>query len=166
MVDISDVVIRGRVLDVRDAEYSGLYPVLEMTVEPTEILKGEPLLTGDGEVVIAFAPDAEAGQLRAVLPDHENLWFLSLDEDYQTYYTSDYDQISILRNVDGKVRVIRPDFIARAYSRDHYPVPLEGTSFDELMDRVRELTSTSSRDVALAITQPGVRTEPSALFAC
>jgi len=165
MVGLSEVVLRGRVLDVRDVEY-GQFPILEMTVEPTEILKGEPLLTADGEVVVQFLRGAEASQLRAILPDHENLWFLNLDEDYHSYASSDYNQVSILRNVDGEVRVIRPDFIARAYSRDHYPVPLEGTSFDELMDKVRELTSTDPTDMALAITQPGIRSEPSALFAC
>jgi len=108
----------------------------------------------------------DIGTVRTQLPDHESLFFLELYKPERSYYTADYDQISILRNVDGKVRVIAPAAIAKAYSRQHYPVPLEGTSFEDLMHQVRQVTSTSSKETGLAIAQGPFLREPQPLFAC
>jgi hypothetical protein len=40
------------------------------------------------------------------------------------------------------------------YSAQHFPVPLDGTSFDELVQRVRELTTSRSPCVELAKLDP------------
>jgi hypothetical protein len=162
----ANVVMRGEIVDMHEAQV-GHFTVVNASVAPAEVLKGEPVVRGNGTVKIQIGYDAQnVDQLRSQIPDHDQLWFLQPTEDGAGYYPDGYLQLSVLRNIDGTVRVIWPDAIARAYSPHHYPVPLEGTNFEDLLVRVREIVSNRSSGTSLALkTQPS-RTELQGLFAC
>lgn len=148
----SDVVVRGSILDLYtkpDNRWNSAF----VSVSIHEVLKGEPVsrVAGTVEVHIGFVGD-DLEDLKSKLPSHDHLWFLEHEHTRDpriepggfTYYTTDYEQVSVLRGIGGVVRVIMPDAIANAYSRRHYPVPLDGTSFEDLVDRVRELAEGQS----------------------
>jgi hypothetical protein len=155
----ADIVIRGRIVDLYIGEYWRMmaeddfsYPLAYLKVQVDEVLKGTPAARTPGfvEVQIGHAFDA-MNSLRAQLPDHEHLWFLTWDGHYDrgplnqseiapyAYFAPDYQLPTILRNVDGKVEVIKPEMLKRAYGRDQYPLALDGTSFDKLVEKVQEM---------------------------
>lgn len=102
-----------------------------------DVLKGEPVSSEPTvKVQIGFGYDLQ--KLRSSLPGHDNLWFLTLEDNSGYYNTTDYAKVSVLRDIGG-VAVIMPDAIANAFSRRHFPVPLDGTSFEALVDQVRQL---------------------------
>jgi hypothetical protein len=144
----SDLVVRGTIVDLYGVEVGGSDPPFHETyamVSIAETIKGTPVPRKPGDpnvihVFIGFGYDME--RLRQSLPAHEHLFFLSRDGDAATYFVNDYAQISVLRNINGRVRVIKPGWIKGAFDARQYPVPLEGTSFDELVERVREIVST------------------------
>jgi hypothetical protein len=78
---------------------------------------------------IGFGDSLET--LRSDLPPNVHLWFLKYAEDIDAYYATDYPQISVLRDIGSVVRVIAPRRITSAYSDQHFPVPLDGTSFED-----------------------------------
>jgi hypothetical protein len=85
------------------------------------------------------------------MPSHDHLWFIVGPGDFpDTYLTTDYTQVSVLREIDGLVRVIMPDSIALAYEPTQFPVPLEGTDFEELVESIRELAPGSITRAVLA----------------
>ncbi len=149
----SDIVIRGTIVDLY-SRTRGASQGSFVKVSITEVLKGEPVSreAGTVEVDIGFQSDLE--ELRSSVPGHDHLWFLvhegTVDPDKQsaidgfTYYTTDYTQMSVLREIGGLVRVILPEAIANAFSPRHYPVPLDGTSFEDLVDQVRQLAERPS----------------------
>jgi hypothetical protein len=166
----SDLVIVGRIVDLFIGEMYELepgvrWPLSYLRVAITEIIKGKPASRDVGSVEIqmhSISPE-DVDVLRERLPGGDHLWFLKLEDPAErdpanqspiapyAYYLSTKPQVSVLRNVDGRVEVIRPDAIAQALGREHFPVPLDGTDFDELVRRVRELAGTESAG-------PGVRT--------
>ena len=115
MVDASEVVMRGPIVDIRvvweeDASPSSDdIPRSHLAVKPLEILAGSPELDADGNVRVTFGRTDDVSELRSRLPGHDNLWFL---KGKNVYYFADYAQLSLLRNIGGKVRVIRPRAIA------------------------------------------------------
>jgi hypothetical protein len=167
MVAASEVVMRGPIVDIYVVWEEGASPSSEdiprshLAVKPIEILAGSPELDPDGNVRVTFGRTGDVEGLRSRLPGHDNLWFL---KGTHVYYFADYPQISLLRDMGGKVRVIRPRAIANSFSERHYPVPLEGTSFEDLMERVRRLTSERGRQVSFASLADGGK--PNVVFAC
>jgi hypothetical protein len=160
MVGLSDVVLRGPILDLHEGG-----TVTYAIVDPVDVLKGDPLLRQDGTVFVALGrAHVDLDELRSQLPAHDNLWFLKRDGITDRYYSTDYLQISVLRDIDGEVRVIWPSAIADAFSRRHYPLPLEGTSFEDIIQRVRDLVVGASREASLSFVAR--LSGPSALFAC
>ena len=143
LISRSDVVVRGSIRDLRVRQF-GDWEVVLAKVEVAEVLLGTPHLSRSGTVDIqlfvdAVAPDVTS--LRSRIPGHDHLWFVTLDQGFAgTYYPSSFAQISILRDIGGMVEVIQPERISTAYSADQFPVPLDGTDFDELVQKVRELT--------------------------
>ncbi|MEP7158406.1 MAG: hypothetical protein ABI797_03190 [Chloroflexota bacterium] len=167
MLGASEVVMRGPIVDIYVVWEEGASPSSEdiprshLAVKPIEILAGSPELDPDGNVRVTFGRTDDVDVLRSRLPGHDNLWFL---KGTHVYYFAEYPQLSLLRDIGGKVRVIRPHAIARAFSERHYPVPLEGTPFEDLMERVRKLTSEGGRQLSLASSTDGGK--PNVLFAC
>ena len=137
-----------------------------MTISITEVLKGDPVSreAGTVEAQIGFGSAADLDELRSSLPLHDHLWFLVhestrdpggyLAEESNTYYPTDYQQVSVLRDIGGMVEVIMPESIANAYSRRQFPVPLDGTSFEELVNRVRLVAEGASAAAQLRAAQP------------
>lgn len=173
----SDLVIRGTITDLYVRFESDWQPAYAKVLI-SDVLKGEPVSreAGTVEVQIAFA-SSDLEELRSSLPRHDHLWFLvhegTRDPDSQsaiagfTYYTTDYAQVSVLRDVGGVVEVIMPEAIANAYSRRHFPVPLDGTSFEELVDQVRQLAEGPSAAVhAYARWSPSGEPDPNRFDAC
>jgi hypothetical protein len=142
----SNLVISGTIVDLYTYPRNGSgYQGVVAIVAIGEVIKGEPVIrrTGDPDVVhVIIGNGYDMDHLRSSLPGHDNLWFLTQNGDAATYYSADYLQLSVLREIDGSVRVIRPNWIRRLYDADHYPVPLEGTNFAELVERVREIVKT------------------------
>jgi hypothetical protein len=165
MVASSDVVLRGPIADLFEGG-PPMWPVAYAAVEPLEVLKGDPVLRAGGTVAVGIGrPHGSLAEIRSQLPDHDNLWFMKRDGQTDRYYPTDYVQISVLRDIDGEVRVIWPRAIRDAMSGDHYPLPLEGTDFEELVQRVRDLTDESARHGSYAVLRDALRPE-SGLFAC
>jgi hypothetical protein len=152
----ADIVVRGRIVDLYIGEYwqmSGVDyqdPLAYVRVEVGEILKGEPAWRTRGYVEVGIGHGFDALEsIRVKLPDHEHLWFLTWDGEREppndsaiapyAYYAPDYMIPTILRNIDGKVQVINSDTLKRAYGKDQFPLPLDGTSFEALLERVRAL---------------------------
>jgi hypothetical protein len=142
----SDLVVRGTIVDLygvlrNDAGFETAYAKVLMG----EVLKGSPVTRKPGEdnvIHVIVGSGYELERLRSSLPAHDHLWFLKQDGSAATYFTTDYEQMSLLREIDGFVRVLSPDYTKRVYSARHYPVPLEGTDFEELVERVREIVNT------------------------
>jgi hypothetical protein len=152
----ADLIVRGRIVDLYIGEYwrsIGIDfrdPLAYVRVEVDEVLKGDPAWRNPGfvEVGLGHAFDAMES-VRVKLPDHEHLWFLTWDGERDpineseiapyAYYAPDYKLPTILRNIDGKVQVINPDTLKRAYGRSQFPLPLDGTDFAGLLDKVRAL---------------------------
>lgn len=142
----SDLVIRGTITDLF-VRYESQWRPAVAKVSITEVLKGEPESRELGMVEVQIGLEADVEDLRSSLPAHDHLWFLVHEHTFDprnkpsgyTYHTTDYPQVSVLRDIGGVVEVIWPGPIANAFSPRHYPVPLDGTSFEELVARVRQL---------------------------
>lgn len=170
--------MRGRITDLYVRFESDWQPAFAK-VSIIDVLKGEPVSreTGTVEVQIGFGSDLE--ELRSSLPAHDHLWFLIHEDSANsdparqseiagyTYYPTDYPQVSVLRDIGGVVEVIMPEAIANAYSRRHFPVPLDGTSFEDLVDQVRQLAEGPSAAVhAYARWSPRSEPDPNRFDAC
>jgi len=169
----SDVVLRGTLTDLYSEHVSGDAHNTYATLSIVDVLKGEPRSREPGRLVVQLGwMSSDETSLRSLLPAHDHLWFLvhestlddGNDRDGYVYHMTDYLQLSVLRDVGGIVRVIKPEWIAGALSRTHYPVPLEGTSFEALVERVRDLAGGASVRVASARTAPTMH-EPRDRFA-
>lgn len=164
----SDLVILGTITDLYVRFESDWQPAYAKVLI-TDVLKGEPVSreAGTVEVQIAFA-SADLEEIRSRLPRHNHLWFLINEEGHEsTYQTTDYPQVSVLRDIGGVVEVIMPEAIANAYSRRHFPVPLDGTSFEELVDKVRQIAEEPSAALrAYARWSPNGEPDPNRFDAC
>jgi hypothetical protein len=151
----SDLVVRGRIVDIVPRGTNGF-----AVVAITELLKGEPLSREPGTVEIRMSRGPDVDLLRSKIPAHDVIWFAlhesTLDPDRASaptsyrYYATDYPQMSILRDINGKVQVIMPNAIESALGRDHYPVPLDGTRFEALVERVRDMADSATGTQVLA----------------
>ena len=164
----SDLVVRGTIIDLYSRN-QGIYQLAYLRVSITEVLKGEPMSRDDGtvEVQIGLGSSSDLEELRSTLPRHDHLFFLVHDDDNEySYYTTDYEQVSVLRDIGGVVEVITPEAIAGAYSARHFPVPLDGTSFEELIARVRELASRPPAAMYAYVRRPPGQPDPNISAAC
>jgi hypothetical protein len=145
MFNESVAVIRGPIAGVTVVDEVGS-DVVSLTVMPGEVLKGPLNTRADGTIEVRLGSDLDppADHMR-MFPAHDNLWFLWTDTSSGTYWDADYAQTSIIRDIDGVVRVIRPRLVAEAFSASAFPVRFEGTSFEELVERVRVLAGSSQR---------------------
>ena len=140
--DDSTIVIRGPIAEVR--QFGTDSWLIELSVLPTEVLKGEPIIREDGTVAVQISIEGDPSRLPRAIPSHENLWFLYKDEVRSVYYDTDYAQTSIVRDIDGLVRVIQWRRVATAYSENDFPARFEGTDFEALVQKVRDLAGTST----------------------
>ena len=165
----SDLVIRGTIRDAYSDWRGGDAYDSYANVSIEEVLKGVPESreADTVDVGIGYLSSPIDG-LRSSLPEHDHLWFLIRDEDrHGTYYTTDYVQVSVLRDIGGVVEVIRPEAIGNAYSPRQFPVPLDGTSFEELVDQVRQLVEGQSAAMhELASWSPNDEPDPNRFAAC
>jgi hypothetical protein len=153
----ADLVVRGPITDLYIGEYwareSGdPWPLAYITVRVDEVFKGEPASRTPGyvEVQVGVAgPDIE--EIRARLPGHDNVWFLMYDWPRRdtpaqrspeiarfTYVLKGLYQ-GVLRDIRGEVTMLEAASYAQAYGSDKFPLPLEGTSFEDLVQQVRDV---------------------------
>jgi hypothetical protein len=151
----SDLVVRGTIPDLSVIHREGFFSVEHVTLQVSEVLKGTGQADPGDILEIRVRGGYGVDDLRAMIPAHDHLWFLEDSEDFPgSYYSTDYEQVSVLRGIDGVVQVIMPNAIANAFSRDQYPIPLDGTSFEELLQRVRDLvTSEGSTRTSLSMAR-------------
>jgi hypothetical protein len=159
--EIADLVVRGPIADLYIGEYwlshpeEQPYPLAYIRIDVQEVLKGEPVSRtgGDVEVQVGSA-GSDLETIRAALPTHDNLWFLMGPSGYEGrdwppqseseiapyafVTTNDYQ--GILRNIDGTVQVVAPGALNALYGPDYFPSALDGTSFQSLLEKVREIS--------------------------
>lgn len=151
-VALSDLVIRGHIVDVYVGEYQWTngtaVPVVYVKVAVNELFKGNPISRTAGYVEIGLGSLDAAGveQLRAALPQHDNIWFLKYDpgpatrSDIAPYaYLMLNDQQGVLRDINGKVRLVQPQYLIDSLGPDAFPLPFEGTSFADLVKQLRAI---------------------------
>jgi len=160
-VGLAHLVVRGHMTDVYVGEMwdMGMGPAVPITyvrVAIGEVLKGSPISRTDGfvEVGLGTVSNEVLDDLRARLPQHDNVWFLMSDEalsprspanetEIAPYaYVPSNDLQGVLRSIDGRVRVIKPAWIETFLGEDHFPLLLQGTNFAELVEEVRETSKT------------------------
>lgn len=160
----ADVIVIGRISNLYVGEYWRIdentkpIPLAYVSVEIDEVLKGEPISRESGFVEVQMgAAGNNLDEIRATLPGHAHLWFLMYGPDWSGRelepqrssemapfeYFATNDQQGVLRDIDDVTRVVRPEWIAEAYGSDYFPLPLEGTSFDLMVEQVRALSSVS-----------------------
>ena len=149
LLDESHAVVRGKIADLRVRLWNKKWEILTAAVTVSDVLMGQPKLSRAGTVEIEIGLGGRSlAELRRLIPEHDHLWFIKGPGDFaDTYLTTDYTQVSVLRDIDGVVRVIKPGSIALAYSPTQFPVPLEGTDFEALVRDVRDLTGGSRIDL-------------------
>jgi hypothetical protein len=151
-VDLSDLVIRGHIVDIYIGEYwttGGRHvPEVYVKVQINELFKGSPVSRTQGYVEIALGSLDPAGVdgLRIALPQHDNVWFLKYEPGPATRseiapyeYIPLNDQQGVLRDINGKVRLVKPQYLIDSLGPDAFPLPLEGTSFDTLVEQLRTI---------------------------
>jgi hypothetical protein len=162
----SDVIVRGTIADLHTRRAAG-WDFSMARVVVADVLKGESRLEDPSTIDAQIGyGGAELAALRSSIPGHEHLFFLKFANDTQHYYPTDYVQVSVMRGIEGYVRVIRPDSIANAFSRDHFPLPLEGSVFEELVERVQEMVTTERSASQLRVPRPDGQNRTGSLLAC
>jgi hypothetical protein len=159
----ADLIVRGSIADLYVGEHwrggpdEPSYPLAYVRVEIDEILKGAPVSRESGSVEVQLGDSPEdLNQLRKRLPTHDHLWFLTYEgiegrsewnqSEIAPYaYYAPTEVATVFRDVGGVVRVLRPDWIAESYGSDQFPLALDGSDFDKLIDRVHQLVHGSSR---------------------
>ncbi len=115
----------------------------------TEIIKGDPTFQQDGFIQL-LATDLPP----ANVADIDHLLFLNVvTRDERVYYLTDSFP-SVFANVEGRVVTPEYDAIRRAYGNKLYPTLLDGTSFDKLVERVRN-ASGAADELVSAIARRG-----------
>ena len=95
--------------------------------------------------------DVVIDQHRTRLPQHDNIWFLLRDLDLsprdpghdteisEFAYLPTNDLQGVFRDLDGKVKLVRPSWTNQTMGVGHFPVPLQDTSFHDLVRQLREM---------------------------
>ncbi len=151
-----DLVVRGRILEVYVGEQwvgsDGAAPeqFAYARIEIGEILKGEPVSRNAGsvEVQLALVGDDWEAPDQSFLPGHDHLLFLIHEATFReqigkparssgiapyAYFIPTAE--SVLRDIDGVVRLVERDRFASAYG-DHFALALHGRDFSELVEEV------------------------------
>lgn len=164
-VGLAHLVIRGHITDLyigedwQLSEEVGTVQLGYVRVAISEVLKGNPVSRDPGfvEVYLGRVSPETVDDLRESLPQHENVWFLMHDVTVRprtppndseiapfAYFPSN-DLQGVLRNIDGEVKIIKPAWTAEipAMGPSHFPLTLQDTSFEELVQQVREIAETA-----------------------
>ncbi|CAN5769617.1 hypothetical protein BH24CHL5_BH24CHL5_04590 [soil metagenome] len=169
----ADLIIRGRVTDLYIGEYwrgrpeEKPSPVVYVRVQISDVLQGEPVSRTPGYVEIQLGSPAgpeEVEDYRARVPAEDSLWFLMYGPNFKertlepqrsselakfVYIRFNHYQ-GMLRDIDGLIRVVRPDFVALYGGDKFFPLPLDGTDFEEVVDQVRDLVRSTPEASATA----------------
>ena len=154
----ADLVVRGRIQDLYIGEYwrgdrgEEPYPLAYIRIGIDEVLKGEPASRTPGVVEVQLGVAAEdLEQIRARLPDHDNLWFLKGPVGYEgrdlrpqseseiapfAYVMTNAYQ-GVLREINGNVEAVGSEELVEMLGADHFPMLLDGTRFDVMMAAAR-----------------------------
>jgi hypothetical protein len=165
----SDLIIRGRIVDVYIGEYwtmiegEASYPLAYAKVAVDELLKGEPVSREEGfvEVQIGHAPE-DMADVRSNIPMDDHLWFLDFEDredrgpgnndveiaGYVYYAGQDVEEI--FRSIGGVVELLRPGRIRAVYGRDAFLLTLQGMNFEEFVERVSDEIGQSSRGTTIS----------------
>jgi len=149
VVEVSDLVVRGRVTDIRlgrTVAAAGIQFALT-TVDVEEVLKGTPATRTPGTIEVEWwlANGADLTDLRAQIPEHEALFFLFNQgllserlgnpedvEQYRFQYTEVNGAQGTLRDIHGTVRPIYRDRIGL------FPDGFVGDSYVDLVQEARD----------------------------
>lgn len=149
VVEVSDLVVRGRVTDIRPGR-AVAGPEIQFvltTVVIEEVLTGTPETREEGTIEIEWwlDKDAELADLSTLIPDHEALFFLVNQgliaeraghpedvEQYRYQYTEINGAQGTLRDIEGTARSIYDD------GNDWFPEEFDGHPYRDLVRSVRQ----------------------------
>jgi hypothetical protein len=159
-VAASDLIVRGRITDISVAEMWRFskdepgVPHVYLTVEVAETLKGTPLSRTNGYVEVQF--EVGEGALDVVRsrpqPQHEHVFFLMYEPAYResigkppretevapfAYFMPNRFQGAI-RDIEGTARIIDPIEVALANELGHFPLPLDGQPYEDVLEQIRQ----------------------------
>ena len=164
----ADLIIRGPLSELYVGETwvtdNTPYPLDYVKVQVTEVLKGEPHSRTPGfvEVQMGTVEQDELDETRAKMPTHDHLWFLMYEPNWAArggspmasaeiapyaYFASNEYQ-GVFRDIGGAIRLVQPQELARILGPDHFPLALQNTDFEDLVQNVRELASGPSSAAA------------------
>ncbi len=159
MADAAHLVVVGRIAEVYVGEMwvghpdfpSDPFAYARIAVD--EVFNGEPVSREPGSIEqqLGLVGTAWEPPEATDIPHGRALFFLMHEATYlegreQPPRTSDiapfayFDPApeSVMRDIGGLVRIVEPDGMLHMYGSDYYPLSLEGTSFDDLVDRLRQ----------------------------
>lgn len=150
VVEASDLVVRGRVTDVRLGRKTGGAGALQFvltTVKLVEVLKGTPETQRQDTIVVEWplSDGTDVQELESQMPDHETTFFLynqgsiarramhpeDVDE-YRYQYTVVSADQGALRDIAGVAHAIRPPD-----DPSWFPGTFEGQPYERLLERTR-----------------------------
>lgn len=166
-VDLAHLVVRGHITDIYIGEEwllapeAGTAQLAYARVAIGEVLKGTPASRNPGfvEVYLGHSSASYLDELRADLPQHDSVWFLLHDVTVRPRTPANESEIApfayfplndlqgVLRNINGKVKIIHPDWTEEipAMGPNHFPLALQNASFEGLVQRLREIGETAPR---------------------
>jgi hypothetical protein len=160
LVDFADLIVLGRISRAHIGEDwlfhpdEPAQPFLYAQITIDEVLKGDPVSREPGSVEFQLTILGLDGQPPhpSSVPGNQALFFLVHEATYRQqvglpprspgiapYAYFDPAPEAVMRNIDGVVRLVKPDEMSDVYGTDYYPLSLEGSSFAELVVRIREV---------------------------
>lgn len=156
----SDLVVRGHIVDLYIGEYWLELPdqprvaLAYAKVAVSESYKGSPVWRDPGyiEVDLGRLDPAGLDALRKSLPRQDSIWFLRYGPDFPRDDANQSDiapyeylllnpQQGVLRDIDGKVRVVKPEYL-EPLGPNEFPLGLEGTGFNSLVAQMQAIAET------------------------
>lgn len=151
VIDASDLVVRGRVADVRLGR-TVTYPSIQFVIAKVlveEVFKGVPETQTEGSIDIEYWLDLDAtlADLKAVVPDDEATFFLFNQgrmadragmpeevEDYRYTYTEVNGDQGTIREIEGRVSPIHRSQLGL------FPDEYDGRPYEQLLTDIRRAT--------------------------
>ena len=158
-VALAHLVVRGHITDLYVGEQFNMadqYEPLDLgyvRIAVSEVLKGEPRWRNPGfvEVYVGRLTQQRRDALEGKLPQHDAVWFLMHEITVQPRSSANETEIApyaylmtndlqaVFRDIEGKVRVIHPDWTEEIPQMGpaHFPLELEGSDFLQLVTDIK-----------------------------
>lgn len=181
----ADLVVRGPIVDLfigehwRGSAHEKPYPLVYAKVAIDELVKGAPVSRETGFVEVQMGSGAvDMEEMRSQVPAHDHLWFLNYEDPDRRgeanqseivgfVYYAPKEYSTVFREIGGVVELLATARIKEVYGKDEFLLTLDGTDFEDFVQRVREESSQSGRAMtALAKWSPSGEPDSNRFDAC